>query len=294
MTPRTEQRIARRELLAGVLAAAAAPGVRTKAIRVGCQTRLYGVPIRERAKLLFVLDDLATLGYEGFETNFSSLEPSFEQPAPLRAEFEKRRVGLIGLHMSAKFDPATLEKDRAQIERVATATRAFGGTHLMLSGAGVPRDVRGAIDHAALERRCAELDRAGKRCREIGIRLCSHNHAKELENNAEELRAVLAATDPKNVSMLLDIAYVHMAGLRPAALIREIGPRCAGLHVRDMKGAKEAVMGTGEIDYQGLAEALRASRWSGWVILEMNQRPDFTSRELAEIGRKYMREVMNM
>ena len=61
--------------LAPVLSEAAAPKV-----QVGCQTRAYGSPILDRRRFLAVLDDLAELGYEGFETNYRSLEHSFDAP----------------------------------------------------------------------------------------------------------------------------------------------------------------------------------------------------------------------
>ncbi|HYM12380.1 MAG TPA: hypothetical protein VEU62_16710, partial [Bryobacterales bacterium] len=86
----------RREFfLVSLGAALARSGAAAEGVRLGCQTRAYGSPIRDRAKLLSVLDDLAALGYAGFETNFASLEASFADPEPMRKEIEKRRIGLI-------------------------------------------------------------------------------------------------------------------------------------------------------------------------------------------------------
>ena len=48
------------------------------------------------------------------------------------------------------------------------------------------------------------LNRAGNACRELGIRLCSHHHAHELENEARVLRAILDDTDPRR-SIVLDV-----------------------------------------------------------------------------------------
>ena len=285
----------RREFLAALAASPATAQTKSR-IRVGCQTRAYGVPIKGRDKLLSILAELKTAGFTGFETNNASVRDAFEDPAPLRAEIRKSGVELIGLHMSARFtDAAAVAKDHEQIELVAKATLGLGGKHVIISGPGVPRTPDGTLVREALERRCEELDRAGKMCRQMGLRLCSHNHEKELDNNAEEMRAVLARTDKANVYVVLDLAYVFIAGLQAPALIREVGSRVAAVHVRDMLGPKqEALLGQGKIDYKATAQAMRESGWSGWAILEMNQRKDVSSGEMVTLARRYMKETMKI
>ena len=60
-----------RRTLLGTLATSA--GFAKSRMRAGCQTRCYGSPIRDKQKLLAVLEHLAAAGYEGFETNFASM-----------------------------------------------------------------------------------------------------------------------------------------------------------------------------------------------------------------------------
>ena len=265
-------------------------------IRVGCQTRAYGSPIRDRALLLAALDDLAATGYEGFETNFASLESSFDDPGPMRGEVEKRQLQLIGLHGTVNFmNPANLEKDRAQFDRLAKASKGLGSELLILSSSsGVPRDSDGRVDGAALKLRCEELNRVGAICRTLDLRLAIHNHANETANNGEELEAILEGTEPRNVSVLMDLAYVNGAHINVPAFFRKHYRRTVGLHVRDQRDGKEVNLGEGNLDLKGIAEALRDTRWSGWVILEVNKRPDISSRQLIENSRKYMREVMKI
>jgi inosose dehydratase len=288
--------ISRRHFVAVVAGAVAARAqTASPRIRVGCQTRAYGVPIKDREQLLSVLDDLVATGYEGFETNFASLESSFDDPAPMRAEFEKRHINLIGLHGTLNFtNPANLEKERAQFDRLAKASKGLGAELLILSSNGVPRDSEGRLDSAALKLRCDELNHAGAACRALGLRLATHNHAKEVANDGEEVNAVMERTEPRNVSMLMDASYVHNAHLNVPAFIRKYYGRTAGIHVRDQQDGKQVDMGKGELDFRGIAEALRDTRWSGWVILEVNKRPDMSSRELVESSRKFMRDVMKI
>lgn len=242
-----------------------------------------------------MLDDLAATGYQGFEMNYASLEYSFDDPAPMRTEFQKRGIRLIGLHGNVRFiDRALVGKEQATVNRLGNATKALGGELLILSGSGVPRGADGQLNSAVLKLRCEELNRAGAACKALGIRLCTHNHAGEVANGGQEVNAVMQGTDPDKVSMLMDVAYVHDAGLDVPAFIRKHCRRVAGMHVRDMKGGTEVDMGSGDIDFRGIAQVLRETRWSGWVILEIEKRADVSSRELVERSRQYIRQTMGI
>ncbi len=90
----------RRESIASLAVMAQKPG---SGIQLGCRTRVFASPL---------------------ETNFRGVEHSFENPAPLRAELEKRRLDLIGLHVSS----------RADASRMASVTKALGGSQAVASG----------------------------------------------------------------------------------------------------------------------------------------------------------------
>ncbi|MBI3683774.1 MAG: TIM barrel protein [Acidobacteria bacterium] len=264
-------------------------------IRPGCQTRAYGSPIREKERLLAVLDEIAATGFEGFETNFASLEHSFDNPDPMRREIEKRGLALIGLHTSPKLhvtDTAAREMRAAQ--RIARAIQALGGSLLVCSGSGMPRTGSGMLDPKTLELWCSNLNDLGRFCRDLGVRLAIHNHGKELENNAQELDAVMGATAAAHVWLLADISYCIGAGIRAEDVLARYASRLAGIHIRDLKNGKEVLLGTGELDTRAVAEALRAVRWSGWAILEMNRRADMSSREMIMEGRRHMKQVMQI
>jgi sugar phosphate isomerase/epimerase len=272
----------RREFVLGVLAA---PG--GGRVRVGCQTRAYGSPIRDRAKLLAVLEDLAAAGYEGFETNHQSLAHSFTDPEPMRREIEKRRIEMIGLHFSAGlFDPARIEQEQSQLGEVARATRALGGGWVVLSSGKVPPE--------GLERRCRELNRAGRALREIGVRLCFHNHTHELEDGARHLKTVLAGTDPELVSMVLDVGNRFPPEYPAVQAAKEHLSRIAGFHLRDTVQGEEVRMGTGEFDFAALGKVIRGAGWSGWLIVEVNQRQDVASRGYVEEIRGFLRRTMGV
>jgi sugar phosphate isomerase/epimerase len=283
-----KQRLGRRELLLGSLCAL--PGVQARSrIRLGCQTRAWGSPLRDRAQLLAALSDLHELGYDGFETNFASLADSFANPQPARAEFSKRGVPLIGLHMSAAlFNPARLEKEQEQIAQVARAVKDLGGDYLMLSGSGAPESPE------ALKAKCRELNRAGKVCKDLGVRLCSHNHGQELEHDARVLRAILGDTDPEQVAIVLDVGNPFPPTFTPSAIVRRYGKRIPVFHLRDSVAGKEVLFGAGECDFAGLGRALAETDWGGWLIVEVNRNPQIPSRKMVESARDFVRKQMKL
>jgi inosose dehydratase len=263
--------------------------------RVGCQTRAYGSPIPDKAKLLGVLEDLKAAGYDGFETNFKSLEHSFDDPAPMRREIEARGVPLIGLHMGAGlFEPEKIADERAQVLRVARAVHALGGGHVIVSGRQLPTGPNGRVLPEALAAKAREADSLGAELRAMGVRLSIHNHTLEVAHDAAELRGLLAQTSPENVGLLFDIGHVLHNEVDIAAFVRENGPRITGLHVRDVRDGDEVLIGTGVVDFQALGKAIHETGWNGWVIVEVNPRKDMASRELVNRARKHLRNTMGV
>jgi sugar phosphate isomerase/epimerase len=284
----------RREFFLTTLAAALAQrGAAAEGRRLGCQTRAYGSPIRDRAKLLSVLDDLSALGFAGFETNFASLEASFADPAPMRKEIEKRHIELIGLHTSAGFfNPEGFDQEQAHIAEIARAVQGLGGKDLMLSG----KRPLGSFEWtpATVRLKCQQLNRAGKACREVGVTLCAHNHGMELAHEAMELKAILNQTDPELVSLVLDVGNVFPEDFGVLYITRRFSKRIAAYHLRDTVKGQEVLMGKGNFDFAGLAHILLEKRWPGWLIIELNQQPGIPSRKLVEMARDDVREKMNL
>lgn len=271
-----------------------APGAGGK-WRAGCQTRAFGSPLPKKEQFLAALDDIAATGFEGIETNFMSLEHSFDDPGPMKDEFRRRRLELIGLHGSPRLANAeAAEAEMRKGERIAKGVRALGGSLFVMSGSGIPRTADGKLKADAMERWCRNLNTFGRICNGEGVRLCVHNHAKEVSNQAEELLGVMAGTDAKQVSFVVDVSFFLDVGLKPEEWVGRFAPRMAGIHLRDHKAAKEVVLGEGELNPEAVAGALRKAGWSGWVILELNRRTDRTSRQMIGEARAYMKQRMGV
>ena len=286
--------LTRRTLLTTALAPVVSQAAASK-VQVGCQTRAYGSPIPDRERFLSVLDDLAALGYEGFETNYRSLEHSFDDPAPMRREFEQRGIELIGLHHGVGlFDPEKIPGEQEQIQRIAKAVQGLGGKHIILSGRGLPTVADGRAQRAALASKARELNRAGRACRNLGVGVSFHNHRHELAHDAEEIAYLLAETDPGLVSLVLDVGHPFPLRLPATELVYQYPNRIAGFHLRDTKAGKEVMIGSGNFDFVALGKAIRRTGWFGWLIVEVNKREEISSRDLVKKCRNHLRQTMKI
>ncbi|MBL8175037.1 MAG: sugar phosphate isomerase/epimerase [Bryobacterales bacterium] len=263
--------------------------------RAGCQTRAYGSPLPKRDEFLAALDGIREAGFAGFETNFVSLEHSFENASPMKEEFSKRGLELIGLHGSPRLANAEVaEAEMRKGERIAQGIRSLGGQLFVMSGSGIARSADGTLRGDAMELWCRNLNAFGRFCANEGVRLCVHNHAKEVSNRAEELLAVMEGTDKRWVSFVVDVSFFLDVGLKPEDWVGRFAGRMEGIHVRDHKAGKEVVLGEGELNGEAVAAALRNNGWSGWVILELNRRTDRTSFRMIDEARGWMKLRMGI
>ena len=262
-------------------------------MRVGCQTRAYGSPLPDKATFLAVLDDLRETGYVGFETNFRTLEHSFDHPVAMRREIERRGVEMIGLHVGAGlFEPEKIPEDRKLVERVARATAELGGKHVIVSGRRLPETADGRVERVAALEKATQLESLAKFCSALGVTLSSHNHTYEVRNDAEEIRLVLGNSE--QVSLLFDVGHVHNDEVNVPEFVAEHSARIAGLHLRDVQDGDEVMIGTGKVDFAAIGRSLRRKSWRGWLIVEINKRDDVPSREMVTRVRAHLRKTMKV
>lgn len=285
----------RRNFVFTLAAILGGPATAAPRVRVGCQTRAYGSPLPNPDEFFVALGGLRRAGYAGFETNYRSLEWAFDNPSPAKQRLAAVGVEMIGLHAGV----GLYEQDKASeefelVRRIARGVRSLGGEHVIVSGRRLPQRSDGRAEREALARKAENLNNLGEECRRLGIRLSFHNHAHEVQHDAEEIRFVLNRTDPGLVSLLFDAGHVLRAEIDVPAFIREHASRIAGLHVRDVKDGEEVLIGTGTMDFRALGKALRDTAWSGWVIVEVNKRDDFASDDLVLRARQHLRHTMEI
>jgi sugar phosphate isomerase/epimerase len=81
------------------------------------------------------------------------------------------------------------------------------------------------------------LNKAGEFCNKAGLRLCYHNHAFEFESTPQGgtlLDLLMKTTDPKLVSLELDIMWSQVAGVNPVDVLKRYNKRVALIHLKNV------------------------------------------------------------
>ncbi|HWB86203.1 MAG TPA: sugar phosphate isomerase/epimerase [Bryobacteraceae bacterium] len=241
-------------------------------IQLGCQTNAWRMPAGDTARFLNVLARIRSYGFDGFETGFLNIETHLQDLPGARRRIEDAGVRFFAVHIFLlQYDPETFLAPEDLIQRVARGARELGAERMILSGAPAARD--GKFDLGAVQRKAAALNRAALSCFDAGLRLAYHNHPPEFLAGGEEIRSLIAATDPTLVSFVLDTGHMSVAGADGVGFFREYHERTCALHLRDFAGSEQVPLGYGTLDLSAWKKAIDACGWRGWAIAE-EERPN--------------------
>lgn len=218
--------------------------------------------LRDSAEgLLTSLPRLAALGYRGVELYGGQLVDV--DLAALRGVLADTGMvipsALAGLSAEGRFDDDEL--DRLQ---------ALGVGHVVVPLLWVDH----FADIDAVAAAADRLDGARAQLAARGLVLGYHNHWWELAPLADGRPALLHLFDRLDPAVVaeVDLYWVHVAGLDPAALLAELGDRVRLLHVKDGPGDDpthpQVALGEGVVD---LAAALRAAPAATWHHVELDE-----------------------
>jgi inosose dehydratase len=245
-----------------------------------------------------VLDAIAAAGYDGTELGPYGYYPA--DPEALRAALEQRGLALgssyVGLTLA---DPATRPQAVERCLEVARLLSSQGVLELIVADEGSPR--RAAIagrvpadgagwSSAQLGEAARTLDLVSRAVAErYGMRLVIHHHAGTFIETAQEIEAIMAATDPERVGLLIDTGHAVYGGADPLALLERFGARVRYVHLKDVDRGELArvrqteiamseawrrgvfcPLGQGVVDLGAFCGALVRRGFSGWAIVEQD------------------------
>jgi len=135
-------------------------------------------------------------------------------------------------------------------------------------------------DLEAWMRGCRRLDALGARLKEEGMRLSYHNHDHEFTyfpgDDRYKLDILYEETDPSHLYAELDVTWVYVGGVDPAAYIRKYAGRCPLLHIKDVAGRRAAdgsvtfkPVGQGALDWPEIFAAAREAE-AEWLVYEQD------------------------
>lgn len=128
------------------------------------------------------------------------------------------------------------------------------------------------------------LNDLGQILKSNGFELRIHHHTPELVDNAREWRHILNNTDPKYVSLCLDLDWAWQGGFNPLDLLKEAGSRVKEIHIRNSKDKLWLEdLEDGDLDYSQIAAFLKKEKLKPLVVVELAYRDNTViTRSLGE------------
>ena len=166
------------------------------------------------------------------------------------------------------------------VRRAAEGVAQLGGYYLFfttapLHGWGGGWGEPGELGADVLKLGGERMSDLGRCVAEFGLDFAFHNHAAAPEGLAVELALLHEHTDPAYVKSYLDIGWAYASGGDPVTLIRDLGPRLGGFHLRNQYGkVPAATLAEGDIDMAAVVAAMKDVGYSGWVALELYHPPE--------------------
>jgi len=242
------------------------------------------------------------LGYDYVE-NFAFISDFYrDDPQELVALTRKYGVDLVNLYGHFNGDvEADIATGKKQIDFLA----AIGGKWFNCQHGGYQGEPERPLDEALLGTICRIAEELGAYGRERGVTLCFHPHYGTCVFTQEQIDWFFGHTTPENVAMCIDTAHTTLAGIDPAALVRQYRDRIAYVHLKDVDACalRSAVgrakmqsfraLGLGVVDFPEVVKALDEFGYDGVLCVELDN-PAICNYQSAEVSRRYIRDALHL
>ncbi len=235
----------------------------TKLLPVSCNSYTWFTFYRRAGKRW--MDDPDDSMREYASTGLKSYEPGVTDVQTIEALgplLRRYAIGMPSLYVgSTLHQPDTAPQSIDSVMKIALAAKALGTRIIVTNPSPIRWDSPEDKDDAALTVQASNLEKLGSLLKEQGMTLAYHNHDIELRQGAREFHHMMASTDPRYVSLCLDVHWLYRGtGNSQVALmdvVRLYGKRITELHLRQsINYVWSEVFGKGDIDYEKLVAAL--------------------------------------
>ncbi len=237
------------------------------------------------------------------------VERNYQDKAPaLRTELESLHLKPVALSCwGVNLDPANNEDNSRQFREYVDFQGKLGGRYLQVTDGGKPGAAYSDDQIKSLGTRMNELGRVAA---DSGLELGYHPHFGTFGETREGMDRVLAATDPRHVGLIADVAHIALGGGDPADVIHTYHDRLVFCHFKDLRKdvAKLSqrnrdlvrhsqyhftTIGDGVVDFNRIVQVFRDVQFKGWVIVELDgyEPPAGGPAEAAKINKEALEQM---
>ena len=181
---------------------------------------------REKKPLVELIGELfETAPYAGFQN--IELNDGFFGPQLKNRVIELTRTHKLSMPSvyvgGTMHDRDLADKTIARALEIGALCREFGCEAVVHNPNTKPAPGRKTDAELAIQ--ADSLNRMGRSLADHGLQLRVHHHTAELVEDAREWRHILHSTEPKHVTLCLDLEHAQHGDMDPNALLREAGSR---------------------------------------------------------------------
>ena len=218
--------------------------------------QLYSVREALAQDFAGVMQKVADIGYIGVEPALGNLGAS---PAEAAKRYQK-----LGFEVPSAHAPLPIGDDKNKVLDFA----ATFGCQRIIAGRGP--DSYATLD--LIKQTCDLFNEAQAIAAENGMTLGIHNHWWEFHQikGRYVYRVMLEHLDPA-IFFQVDTYWVQTAGLDPAQVVKELGPRAPSLHIKDgpaVKGEPHVAVGDGVLDFVSIVQTAEGT--VEWLVVELD------------------------
>lgn len=262
------------------------------------------------------ISEMALSGYTG--TEIGNKYP--KDPAELSSFLEPRGLSVASAWFSAFLTTKPFEETAKEFIKHRDFLHAMGAKVIVVSEQG--HSVQGQINTAVFDekpiftdeewtRLTDGLEKLGDLAAKKDMKIVYHHHMGTGVQTTEEINRLMKETDSEKVSLLYDTGHLVFSGENPIEVYETHKNRINHIHFKDIReaemikvketkmsflsGVKEGVFtvpGDGMIDFEPIWEVIKASDYSGWIVVEAEQDPAKANPFIyAKKARDYIKKV---
>jgi inosose dehydratase len=227
--------------------------------------------------------EIAEAGYQAIELFDGNLAEHEGKLTEFRKQLDRAGLSLLAVYSGGNFIfPEILPEELWRMRKAADLGAELGARHFVVGG-GAKRTVPATDEDYA--RLAATLDQITDLAAERGLLAHYHPHLTTMAETPEQIRKVF---DLSKICFCPDTAHLAAGGGNPAKLILEHADRIKYVHLKDFRPDPFAFLplGKGELDMNGILEALITIKYEGWIAVELDAYEN--PKAGAEISMRYL------
>ena len=241
------------------------------------------------------IKDVASLGYDGFET-FGNVLEAWEPKGGLGRVLEGVRLPLISAYCNVDLTNADRRKDEtAKLVRWGQLIKKYGGSVAVVGPNNVRRP---AYDfNAAKPNIVAALNDMCKALADIGVIGVLHQHTGTCVEFRDEVYAVLEAANTRYVKFGPDIGQLAKGGSDPVKLVKDFLPVISHVHLKDFNDGPHwtayCPLGQGKVAVPAVLDLLEKAPDLKIAMVELDPSGNapLTPLETARTSKDYLKKL---